>query len=126
MTRIHDRIGGSAVLEAAVDDFYHRVLDDQRLEPYFQGVDLERLRRHQHTFLAMALGGSQGYLGRSLASAHAHLRISDAAFDRVMDHLVGTLADLGVDPPTIRDIACALLPRRHDICERTTRGRSAT
>jgi hemoglobin len=119
VTRIHERIGGSEALEAAVDRFYHRVLGDEQLQPYFDGVDMERLRWHQHAFLAMALGGSRGYLGRSLAAAHAHLTITDDAFDRVMDHLVATLVELGVDASSVRDVGSALLPRRHDICGRT-------
>ena len=106
----------------AVDAFYRRVLRDPRLRPYFEGIDLERLKRHQHAFLAMAVGGVHGYLGRNLAAAHARMDITDEAFDRVMDHLVATLEDLGMDRATIRDIGGRLLPLRHDICERAAPG----
>jgi hemoglobin len=61
-----------------------------------------------------------------MAAAHARLDITDEAFDRVMDHLVATLESVGMDLPTIREIAGNLLPLRHDICERAAPGVAAT
>jgi hemoglobin len=112
------RLGRADAFQVAVEDFYRRVLRDARLRPYFEGVDVDRLKRHQHALLAMAVGGVHGYLGRTMAAAHARLDITDEAFDRVMDHLVGTLEDLGMPPESIREIGGNLLPMRHDICER--------
>ena len=123
MARGHARrLGGQDAFQVAVDEFYRRVMRDARLRPYFEGIDLDRLKRHQHAFLAMAIGGGHGYLGRHMAAAHARLDITDEAFDRVLDHLVATLEYLGMDLATIRDIATSLLPLRHDICERAAPG----
>ncbi len=120
------RLGGADAFQVAVDDFYRRVLRDAKLRPYFEGIDVDRLKRHQYAFLAMAVGGVHGYLGRHMAAAHARMDITDEAFDRVMDHLVATLEDLGMDLQTIRDIGGRLLPLRHDICERAAPGVAAS
>jgi hemoglobin len=109
------RLGGTQAFEALVEELDRRILQDVRLRPYFDGVGLERLKHHQRSFLAMAFGGPPGYLGRTVEAAHARLDVTDEAFDRVMDHLIATLVDLGVAQPLIREVAWTLLPLRHDI-----------
>jgi hemoglobin len=115
MSRIYVQLGGTVAFEALVEELDRRILQDERLRSYFDGVSLERLQGHQRSFLAMAFGGPPGYLGRTVEAAHARLDVTDEAFDRVMDHLVATLVGLGVPPELIREVAWTLLPLRHDI-----------
>jgi hemoglobin len=115
MARSYLRLGGSQAFEALVEELDRRILQDERLRSYFDGVSLERLKHHQRSFLAMAFGGPPGYLGRTVEAAHSRLDVTDEAFDRVMDHLIATLVDLGVAPQLIREVAWTLLPLRHDI-----------
>jgi hemoglobin len=115
MARIYVRLGGTQAFEALVEELDRRILLDVRLRPYFDGVGLERLQHHQRSFLAMAFGGPPGYLGRTLEAAHSRLDVTDEAFDRVLDHLIAALVDLGVSGELIREVACTLLPLRHDI-----------
>jgi hemoglobin len=115
MPRIYVRLGGTQAFEALVKELDRRILQDERLRSYFDGVSLERLQHHQRSFLAMAFGGPPGYLGRTVEAAHARLDVTDEAFDRVMDHLIAALVDLGVSQELIREVAWTLLPLRHDI-----------
>ena len=115
MPGIYSILGGRPAFEAVVDDFYDRITADPHLRAYFEHVDLGRLKGHQHSFLAMALGGPRAYLGRTMSSAHATLAITDEAFDRVLEHLVHTLADAGAPSRGIRDVVTGLLGLRHDI-----------
>lgn len=62
-----ERLGGVMSIDAAVDTFYERVVGDAELAPFFDRVDLRRLRAHQRAFLAMALGGPERDRGRGLA-----------------------------------------------------------
>ena len=112
---IHDSIGGARAVNAAVDDFYARILADQRLAPFFTGTDQHRLKAHQRAFIAAAIGGPVVFGGRDMASAHAGLGIGDGDFDVVVGHLVGTLTRLGVPEGTIGQMAGALAPLRGDI-----------
>jgi hemoglobin len=112
---IYDEIGGSAAVSAAVEDFYDRVLGDPELAPYFTDVDMTRLKRHQRSFIAAAIGGPEIYSGRSMAEAHERLRIRPEHFDLVVGHLVDTLAGLGVPGPTIEQIGATLAPLKADI-----------
>ncbi|ADP82513.1 group I truncated hemoglobin [Pseudofrankia inefficax] len=112
---IYDSIGGAPAVQAAVEDFYTRVLADPGLAPFFTDTDLARLKSHQRSFIAAAIGGSEIYAGRDMAAAHAGLNITDADFDAVVGHLVETLTGLGVPAETIGQIGGALAPLRGDI-----------
>jgi hemoglobin len=115
---IYDSIGGAPAVQAAVDDFYVRVLADTQLAPFFTDIDMTKLKRHQRAFLAAAIGGSDLYVGRDMSAAHAGLAITDADFDAVVGHLVDTLTGLGVPADTIGQIGAALAPLRSDIVSR--------
>jgi hemoglobin len=112
---IYEQIGGGTAVASVVEDFYRRVLADPALTPYFDGVDLGRLKAHQRAFVGAALGGPEIYAGRDMAGAHQHLHITGDAFDQVVRHLAGALAGAGVGPSTIEEIAGKLLPLRGDI-----------
>lgn len=112
---IYSDIGGREAVEAAVGDFYVRVLADPALEHYFTGVDMERLQRHQRAFIGMAFGGPVAYQGQDMKTAHAGLAIPGEDFDKVVGHLAATLSGLGVPAATIGQIAAAVLPLKPDI-----------
>jgi hemoglobin len=112
---VYDAIGGAPSVQAAVDDFYARLLADPALEHFFAEVDLSKLKSHQRAFIAAALGGSEIYQGRDMAAAHAGLAIADADFDAVVAHLVDTLTGLGVPQELIGEIGAKLLPLRAQI-----------
>ena len=115
MATIYDEIGGAAGVAAAVDDFYARLLADPELGHYFDGVAMPRQIHHFRAFLAAAVGGPRRYLGRDVRRAHAGIGITEAAFDRAVEHLVATLRHLGVAVPTIAEIGTRLAPLRADI-----------
>lgn len=112
---IYDEIGGAEAVTAAVDGFYERVLADPELAPYFEGIEMGRLKGHQRMFIAVAIGGPEEYVGRSMGEAHARLGIAPAHFDLVVGHLVDTLASLGVPDETIGRIGGALAPLKAEI-----------
>ncbi|MDY6997517.1 MAG: group 1 truncated hemoglobin [Actinomycetota bacterium] len=121
---IFDRIGGSAAVTAAVDDFYRRVIGDPVLAPHFDGIDMKRLQGHQRSFLAAALGGPEPYPGRAMHDVHAPFALPPEHFDLVVDHLVATLADLGIGNDTIDAVGARLAPVKNEIARgRTARAR---
>ncbi len=50
-----------------------------------------------------------------MGAAHAHLRVTGEAFDRVAGHLVGALRTLGVPPHHVDDIVARIAPLRAQI-----------
>ena len=96
---LYDDIGGAPVVRAALDAFYPRALADATLSPFFLGVDIERLKKTQERFFAMALGGPDAYPGRSLSGAHVRTRqrgLNDEVFDHFVTVFRRVLVDVGV------------------------------
>jgi len=116
---LYQRLGQDVGIRTAVDDFYVRVVADPHLAPYFAGIDLARLRRHQTALLSQVTGGPVEYSGRDLAAGHAGLGITPADFDRVVGHLVDTLTALGVSAEDIGAVGAALSAHRDDIVTAT-------
>ena len=93
---LYERLGGKAAVEAAVDIFYDKVLADDRIRHFFDGVDMSRQRGKQKIFLAYAFGGPVKYTGRDMREAHRHLSLTDEHFAAVAESLQETLEELDV------------------------------
>ncbi len=109
MSTLYERIGGKAAVDAAVDKFYDRVLADERINHFFEGVDMQKQRGHQRAFLTFAFGGTPNYDGRSMRTAHQRLveqlNLTDEHFDAVVEDLAVTLTELGVSDDLIGEVA---------------------
>ncbi|MEZ6196121.1 MAG: group 1 truncated hemoglobin [Planctomycetota bacterium] len=54
----------------AVEEFYRRMLADERVARFFDGVDMTRQAAKQKAFIAMATGGPNNYTGKDMADGH--------------------------------------------------------
>jgi hemoglobin len=113
----YDVIGGGPAVSAVVNDFYVRVLGDQQLAPYFEDVDIARLKRHQVLLVTKVLGGPDNYTGRSLEEAHDGLGITQDEFQAVVGHLAGAMKDAGVPDEIIGRAGAAVVATEPDIVE---------
>jgi hemoglobin len=112
---LYTRVNETVDLARVVDVFHNRVIADPVLASFFQGIDIEKLRAHQVSFLTHALGGMTSYSGRNLGAAHAHLRIGRAEFHAVTDHLMNTLSDFGVADDLVGEIIDVLAVLQDEI-----------
>ena len=111
----YEAIGGGTAVKRVVERFYQLVLADGELAPYFGGVDMRRLKRHQAQLVTTVLGGPGGYEGRDLGAAHAALGITDAHFDRVVGHLGDALGEAGVAGDLVARLAQAVGEARDQV-----------
>ena len=115
---IYDEIGGEPAVTTVVDLFYERLVADPDLLSYFEGRDMAQLKAHQRALVTVALGGtSEQYAGRMMHPAHAGLAITNEAFDKVLDHLLAVLTDVGVPTLTSAKILAILQPLRTDVVQ---------
>ncbi|GAA3839873.1 group 1 truncated hemoglobin [Sphaerisporangium flaviroseum] len=104
----YDQIAGAQVLPDIVQQFYTIVLDDPDLKPYFDDVDMARLRRHMVILLGAILGGPYVYEGRELGEAHKGLGITDEHYGKVVKILVTLLRRNGVGQEVINHLVVSL------------------
>ncbi len=115
---LYDRIGGAAAVEAAVDVFYGKVINDYRINRFFDGIDMNAQAVKQKAFFTMAFGGPNTYTGADLRTAHVGLvkmGLGNDHFDVVMEHLGATLQELNVPAELIGEAAALAESTRNDV-----------
>jgi len=118
---LYAQLGGEAAVDAAVDVFYRKVLSDKRISSFFDGVDMDRQAAKQKAFLTMAFGGPHNYSGADMRRGHQHLvarGLNDSHFDAVVELLGQSLAELGVAPALIAQVAAIAESTRNDVLNR--------
>ncbi|MBM4199696.1 MAG: hypothetical protein FJ189_00210 [Gammaproteobacteria bacterium] len=119
---LYDRIGGDKAMEVLVDGFYRRVLNDELVGRFFEDVDMEAQRLKQKSFLAMIFGGPYPYTGKDLRSVHQRLidelGLSDAHFDRVLQHFRDTVIEAQLPEPEVNGLCEILEGFRDDVLNR--------
>ena len=116
---LYERIGGEDAVKAAVIKLYEKILSDELLIPFFEGVDVAGLRRSQTAFITMALGGPHNYSGEGLRNAHRPMvrdqGLSDQHFNAVVGHLSNALKELGVAQELIEKTMSVVETTRDDV-----------
>ena len=121
MSSLYERIGGEAAVDAAVDIFYRKVLGDDRVSEYFDGVDMDQQANKQKAFLTMVFGGPNNYTGKDMRDGHKNLVVrgmNDSHVDAIIELLGGTLNELGVAPADIQEVADIANSVRDDVLNR--------
>lgn len=88
---LYDRLGKKEGIRAVVDDFYDRLLADAELGPFFEGADMEKLRRTQADFLCEAAGGPETYDAEPVREAHLHVPFTPDHIQRAVELLYESL-----------------------------------
>lgn len=118
---LYQKIGGDAAVDAAVDIFYRKVLADDRINQFFEGVDMDQQAAKQKAFLTVAFGGPNNYSGKDMRDGHAKLvqrGLDDSHFDAVMENLGATLKELNVPDELIAEAAAIAESTRNDVLGR--------
>ncbi len=121
MSTLYERLGGGAAVDQAVDIFYRKVLTDERVSGFFDDVDMEHQAAKQKAFLTMVFGGPNSYTGMDMREGHKHLvarGLDDSHVDAIVEHLGGTLKELGADDSDIAEVAAIANSVRDDVLNR--------
>ncbi|MBV1885368.1 MAG: group 1 truncated hemoglobin, partial [Gammaproteobacteria bacterium] len=119
MASIYESLGGEPSINAAVDIFYQKVLEDERVNYFFEGMDMNRQRNMQKAFLTFALGGPNNYKGKGMRIAHQKLvaekGLNESHFNAIIESLGATLQELDVPENLIAEAAATVISLKPDI-----------
>jgi hemoglobin len=121
MSSLYEQLGGDAAVNAAVDIFYRHVLSDDRVNYWFDGIDMDKQAAKQKAFMTMAFGGPHGYTGKNMRDAHAPMvarGLNDTHFDAIAENLALTLQELGVAQDLIDQVIATVETTRADVLNR--------
>lgn len=119
---LFEQLGGKGAVDAAVELFYTKVLADERINGFFDGVDMPKQKNHMKAFLTYAFGGLPSYPGKSMRDAHKRLveeeGLNDSHFDAVAENLQATLGELGVSDDLTQEVMAIAASTREDVLNR--------
>jgi hemoglobin len=118
---LYERIGGENAVNAAVELFYRKVLNDDRIKRFFDKTDMDVQIAKQKAFFTFAFGGPNNYTGKDMRQAHAPLvrmGLNEDHFNAVMEQLGDTLKELDVPADLIAEAAAIAEGARSDVLGR--------
>ena len=95
--------------------FYDKMLDSPLTSSYFDGIDMKRLIDHQTKFIATVMGGPASYTREQIERVHAHLGITEPAFDESIALLRETLEDHDFEDNDIDEVTDEMCGYKHVI-----------
>lgn len=118
---LYERIGGDAALGAAVEILYSKIIADDRINGYFENVDIKKQGRKMKSFLSYAFGADTPFTGESLRTSHEKMvanGLSDIHFDAVKENIESTLKELNVTDDLIQEVITITESTRKDVLSR--------
>lgn len=112
---LFDRLGGMAAVNAAVDLFYAKVMQDERVNHFFRHIDMEKQSGKLKAFMAFAFGAPIQYHGKALREAHHHMHLTELHFSAVAGHLVSTLVELNVPKELIDEVVLIVMSVKDEV-----------
>ena len=115
---LYQKIGGKAAINAAVDLFYKKVLADERVNHFFEDVNMKRQHNKQKAFLSAALGGPEPWKGKDMRKAHASLDLDESHFGAIAENLQKTLEELKVKKELIDQVMAVVASTKDEVLNR--------
>lgn len=115
---LYERLGEKGAIVAVVDDFVGNVGNDARINHYFENTDIPNLKAKLVDQICQASGGPCTYTGRDMKSTHAHMGVSEADFNALVEDLVKSLNKFNVSQREQDDLLALLSPMKPDIVSR--------
>ncbi len=115
---LYDRLGGKEAITSVVNTFVANVGGDRRINGYFAGTDLGKLKSHLVNQICSASGGPCTYTGRTMKQTHAGMGVTDAAFNALVEDLISALDHHKVGRTEKEELLGVLGPMKSDIVEK--------
>ena len=114
---LYQRLGEKPAITAVVDQFIANVAADDRINGFFAGADIPRLKMMLVDQICEATGGPCVYKGGDMKSVHEGMGVTDADFDALVGDLVAALDQFNVPEQEKNELLGALGGMRGDIVE---------
>ncbi len=117
---LYDRLGGYDAISAVATNLLPRLMSDDQLGRFWahRGTDgVAREKQLLIDFLSHSAGGPVYYTGRDMKVTHQGMKISDADWDRFMEHVRQTLVHFDLPEAETSDVLGFIGSTRSEIVE---------
>ncbi|MDN3557434.1 group I truncated hemoglobin [Halomonas maura] len=118
---LFERLGGLAPITVVVSDFIDHLVEDPVLnanpavDAARQRVPAAYLKYRVTSLVCQSTGGPCQYQGRGMKESHAHLEITEAEWNHMVEVFKEVLAEHGVPDPETEELLAIVGSTRDDI-----------
>lgn len=114
-TGLYEQLGKRAGIANIVEDLLYRIVEDDRINEHFAGIDVEQFHTHLTDQLCNVSGGPCTYTGRGMRESHADMNITDTEFNALAENLILAMDENGVPTSAQNRLIKQLVPMYPDI-----------
>lgn len=107
----------NAVELASIKLYYH-ILEDDRINKFFEGIDTKKQALKMNAFLTYIFGGPSLYTGRNMRAAHKNVvarGLSDEHVDAMLENVHTVLNEMEIAPNLQKQVFAKLEEHRDDV-----------
>lgn len=113
--RVFQEMGQLPGVSKVVDDFVTIVLDDRRIKDFFDGSNIDRLKRVLVVHLCDLSGGPCRYEGDTMGQIHQGMGLNNAHFNALAEDLQQAMINNGVPYSAQYSLLAKLAAMQRDI-----------
>ena len=115
---LYEAIGGKNAVELASIKLYYHILEDERINKFFEGVDTKKQALKMNAFLTYIFGGPSLYTGRNMRAAHKDVvqrGLSDEHVDAMLENVHTVLNEMDIPRELQEQVFAKLEQHRDDV-----------
>lgn len=85
---LYHQLGERAGIADIVEDLLYLIVEDNRINEQFRGVDIRQFHGHLTDQLCELSGGPCTYSGRGMRESHADINVTDTQFNAMAENLI--------------------------------------
>lgn len=116
-----DQLGGADQLDGLIELHNKKVLSDERVSRFFEGIDMTSLSHKQKAFLELVFSEAPIQRKLNLNAAHSRLRtigLTDEHVDAIFETFAASLTEFGASPDQVNAAIAKLESWRDTVMDR--------
>ncbi len=112
---LYQALGERSGIADVVQDLLYRIVDDERINHQYKGVNVADFHRHLTDQLCQISGGPCAYTGRDMRELHEAMDITDTQFNALVENLVLAMEANGIATTAQNRLLGRLVPLYPDV-----------
>jgi hemoglobin len=114
-TSLYQQLGEREGIADVVEDLLYLIVEDERINHQFKGMDVAQFHRNLTDQLCELSGGPCTYTGRKMRELHADMAITNTQFNALAENLILAMEDNDIPTGAQNRLIKQLLPLYPDI-----------
>jgi hemoglobin len=107
---LYQQLGKRSGIGDIVEDLLYLIVEDDRINEHFAGIDVEQFHTNLTDQLCNVSGGPCTYTGRGMRESHADMNITDTEFNALAENLILAMEENGVATSAQKRLIERLVP----------------